>query len=78
VSRAVLRGTVRQRRYAVGSKSEHDAVTLVTADGEFRLQRKGANPFEDAALDEYIGKQVEAAGFVSGPSLIVDDVREIG
>jgi hypothetical protein len=78
VSREVLRGTVQQRRYAPGSKSEHDAVTLVTADGEFRLQRKDANPFDDPGLREFVGKRVEAAGFIAGPALIVDDLREIG
>jgi hypothetical protein len=78
VSRDVLRGTVRQRRYAAGSKSEHDAVTLVTDDGEFRLQRKDANPFEDPGLREYVGKRVEAAGLIAGPSLIVEDLKEIG
>lgn len=77
MNRTVLRGTVRQHRYAVGSKSEHDAVTLLTPDGEFRLQRKNANPFEDPQLAAYVGKHVEVAGFVTGPSLIVEHLKEI-
>lgn len=77
MSRTVLRGTVQQRRYAVGSKSEHDAVTLLTPEGEFRLQRKDANPFEDPQLRAYVGKHVEVAGFVAGPSLIIEDLKEI-
>jgi hypothetical protein len=72
MSPRVVRGTVTRRRYAPGSKSEHDAVMLVTDEGEYRLRRKGGNPFHDPALEKFIGKRVEATGVIAGPSFIVD------
>jgi len=34
---------VKKRLYA-GTKSEHEGLVLVTAEGEFKLLRKGGNP----------------------------------
>ncbi len=70
-----MRGTVTRRPYAMGSKSEHEAVMLVTDDGEFRLRRKGGNPFSDPSLDRLVGKHIEAEGVVAGPAFILE--REI-
>jgi hypothetical protein len=70
--RKVVRGTVTRRRYAPGSKSEHDAVMIVTDDGEYRLRRKGGNPFHDPTLDKFVGKRIEAQGVIAGPSFIVE------
>lgn len=75
MSRRVVKGTVARRPYAVGSKSEHEAVVLITDEGEFRLQRKGGNPFHDPSLEKLIGKEIEAEGLVAGPSFIIE--REI-
>jgi hypothetical protein len=75
VNRRVVKGTVARRPYAVGSKSEHEAVVLITDEGEFRLQRKGGNPFHDPTLEKLIGKEIEAEGLVTGPSFILE--REI-
>jgi hypothetical protein len=76
MKRATVRGTVVRRPYAAGSKSEHEAVMLVTDDGEFRLRRKGGNPFRDPALDELVGREIEAEGIIAGPSFILE--REVG
>jgi hypothetical protein len=72
VNRRVVRGTVTRRPYAVGSKSEHEAVMLVTDEGEFRLQRKGGNPFADPELERLVGKRIEAEGVVAGPAFILE------
>ncbi len=72
MTRRVVRGTVTRRPYAVGSKSEHEAVMLVTDEGEFRLQRKGGNPFHDASLEQLVGKRIEAEGVVAGPAFILE------
>ena len=68
-----LSGEVRKERIGVGSKSEHDAVMLLTDDGRFRLQRKNANPFDDPKLDGLVGKRIEARGQRAGPSFVVED-----
>jgi hypothetical protein len=57
-----IRGKVRKKLLYAGTKSEHEGLVLVTAEGEFRLQRKGGNPFWDEALAELEGKQIEAEG----------------
>lgn len=75
MKRRVVHGTVTRRPYAAGSKSEHEAVMLVTDEGEFRLRRKDGNPFHDPSLDRLIGKQIEAEGIVAGPAFILE--REI-
>jgi hypothetical protein len=48
---------------------------LVTDEGEFRLRRKGGNPFGDPSLDRLVGKRIEAEGTVAGPAFILE--REI-
>jgi hypothetical protein len=57
-----LRGCVTKKLLYAGTKSEHEGLVLVTAEGEFKLQRKGGNPFWDEALAELEGKKIEAEG----------------
>ena len=57
-----LRGRVTKKLLYAGTKSEHEGLVLVTADGEFKLQRKGGNPFWDETLAELEGKEIEAEG----------------
>jgi hypothetical protein len=57
-----LRGRVVKKLLYAGTKSEHEGLVLVTADGEFKLQRKGGNPFWDEILAELEGKEIEAEG----------------
>lgn len=75
MKRRVVQGTVTRRPYATGSKSEHEAVMLVTDEGEFRLQRRGGNPFHDPSLDRLVGRRIKAEGVVAGPAFILE--REI-
>lgn len=67
-----LKGTVERRRYAAGSKSDHDAVMLVTEEGAFRLRRKGGNPFRDPLLEKLVGKRIAARGVKAGPTFIIE------
>jgi hypothetical protein len=57
-----IRGRVVKKRLYAGTKSEHEGLVLVTAGGEFKLLRKGGNPFRDEILAELEGKEVEAEG----------------
>jgi len=57
-----LTGKVVQKKFAQGSKSEHDAFYLVTKEGEYRLRRVGGNPFSDPELKKLLGKNVTASG----------------
>jgi hypothetical protein len=57
-----LRGRVKKKLLYAGTKSEHEGLVLVSADGEFKLQRKGGNPFWDKTLAELEGKEIKAEG----------------
>jgi len=57
-----LRGRVTKKLLYAGTKSEHEGLVLVSAEGEFKLQRKGGNPFWDDVLAELEGKEIEAEG----------------
>lgn len=72
MKRQVVKGKVTRRPYAVGSKSEHEAVILVTDQGEYRLQRKGGNPFHDPSLERLVGREIKAEGIVAGPSFLLE------
>lgn len=50
------------RRVNVGSKSEHDAVVLVTPEGAFTMRLEGGRPFNDPALQELVGLTIRADG----------------
>lgn len=76
MKRQIVRGIVARRPYATGSKSEHEAVMLITDQGEFRLRRKGGNPFHDPSLNNLVGRRIKAEGIVAGPAFILE--REIG
>jgi len=57
-----VRGRVTKKKLYAGTKSEHEGLVLVTAEGEFKLQRKGGNPFWDETIAELEGKEIEAEG----------------
>ena len=65
-------GRVVRRRVAAGSKSEHAAVVLETAEGTYVLRRVGGNAFQDGALDELVGREIEAHGTLVGVTLLLD------
>lgn len=66
-----------KRPFGAGTKSEHDAVMLVTNDGEFILRRQGGNAFCDPALEKLVGKRVQITGTVTGYTLLIQDCSTI-
>lgn len=57
-----LKGKVVKKLFGEGSKSEHDAVYLDTGKKQYRLKRKGGNPFYDETLHNLVGKTISAEG----------------
>lgn len=64
-------GQVVKKPYAVGSKSEHNAVMLVTETGEHVLRRAGGNAFQDDQLDALVGKKIDCLGILYNGQLIM-------
>jgi hypothetical protein len=71
-------GDVIRKPFATGSKSEHQAVMLVTPAGEYHLRRVGGNPFSDPELSKLVGHRISCDGIVRGADLIMSawDVRD--
>jgi hypothetical protein len=60
-----LSGKVIQKKFAAGSKSEHDAFYLETEKDCYHLRRLGGNPFADTRLKDLLGKKVIAKGLLN-------------
>jgi len=56
------RGTVKRKLIRRGTKSEHEALVLVTTTGEYKLRRSGGNPFWDEVLAELEDRQIRCTG----------------
>jgi len=56
------RGTVKRKLIRRGTKSEHQALVLVTPEAEYKLRRSGGNPFWDETLAELEGRQIRCKG----------------
>lgn len=61
-----LTGTVVKKPFAPASKSAHEAVWLVTDQGEFKLEREEGNPFHDPELEKLVGKRITCVGNLVG------------
>ena len=72
-----FRGRVERRRVARGSKSEHDAVVLVSEDGVYILRQRGGHAFEDPVLERLVGKELELDGVLHDATLHVTSWREL-
>jgi hypothetical protein len=72
-----LRGKVVRKTVAIGSKSEHAAVVLVTADAEYVLRRSGGNAFADPELDALVGETIRASGTLHGYTFLVDSWERV-
>jgi hypothetical protein len=70
-------GSVVKRPFGAGTKSEHDAIMLVTKDGDYILRRQGGNAFHDPALEKLVGKQVQVTGTVTGYTLLITDCATV-
>jgi hypothetical protein len=73
-----LTGNVTLKKFAPGSKSEHDAVFLETAQGDYKLRRVGGNPFRDNELDQLVGKKISASGSITDYLFTIDHYEIIG
>jgi hypothetical protein len=73
-----LTGKVIIKKFAPGSKSEHDAVFLETEKGCYKLKRPGGNPFRDPELDRLVGKEITARGTINEYLFIIDQFEVIG
>lgn len=67
----------RSPKRAVGSKSEHDAIVLVTDANEYVLRRQGGNPFRDPQLERLVGRSIRCTGIIRGYTLIISEWTEI-
>ena len=72
-----LTGKVIQKKFAEGSKSEHNAVYLETPEGSYQLRRLGGNPFSDPDLNKLVGKKINATGILKGLLFIAKNLTEI-
>jgi hypothetical protein len=66
-----IRGRVIKKQLYVGTKSEHEGLMLVTSEGEYKLRRRGGNPFWDEALASLEGKEIECEGLLRGNQVIM-------
>jgi hypothetical protein len=68
----LLDGQVTRKKFGSGTKSEREAICVVTPKGDYLLRRSGANPFElDAELEPLVGKQVRFSGTLDGYTFFV-------
>ena len=71
-------GHVVRKPFGVGSKSERDAVYLVTDSSEYVLRRQGGNPFFDPELEALVGRRIRCDGFVRDYTLIIQRSEVLG
>ena len=65
------RGTVKRKLIRRGTKSEHEALMLVTDRGEYKLRRVGGNPFWDQTLAELEGHGIICTGELDGAEVFL-------
>ena len=71
-----LEGKVVMASFGEGSKSEHEAVCLRTANNTFKLRRMEGNPFHDPELIKWIGKNIVACGILDDYLFVATELRE--
>lgn len=64
-------GKVARERFGAGSKSEHEAVVLLTPGGPLKLRRVGGNPFRDLELEKLVGQEITCDGEVHAGQLLM-------
>lgn len=64
-------GLVAKQQVARGSKSEHEAVVLQTAEGPLKLRRVGGNAFSDAVLNQLVGQEISCEGQIHSGQLLI-------
>ncbi len=59
----------------VGSKSEHTAFFLVTANRRYLLRRKGAPPYNDIELAKLENQQITCDGLLADKLLLAENIQ---
>lgn len=59
-----------KKPFAVGSKSETQAIVLETDGGDYVLRIVGGHPFQDPRLEALVGKTIRATGTLHAYTLI--------
>ena len=67
-----LHGVVKRKVIRRGTKSEHQALVLVTPEGEYKLRRTGGNTFWDETLAELEDQQLRCTGELDGNEIFMD------
>ncbi len=57
-----FQGKVVREQFGADSKSEHQAVVLLTSCGSLKLRRPGGNPFLDPELEQLVGREINCEG----------------
>lgn len=70
-----LTGLVARGPFAVGSKSERDAIWLESSEGRFILRRKDGPAFGDRSLDGLVGQEVRCDGFIVGYTMLAERIE---
>lgn len=71
-----LTGKVLLKKFATGSKSEHEAIYFETDKGSFVLRREGGNPFNDPFLNKLEGKNITAKGVINKYVFLAKELKE--
>lgn len=72
-----LSGKVVIKKTSEGSKSERNAVILQTESKEYFLRQLGGNPFHDASLEKWIGKNITATGMLDRDLFLATHIKEL-
>ena len=64
-------GKVVRQVFSADSKSEHQAVVLLTPQGALKLRRPGGNPFRDAELEKLVGREIDCDGEIHQGQLLM-------
>jgi len=73
-----LSGRVERQRLALGTKSEHMGMVLLTpAGGRHVLRLRGGNPFKDPVLEALEGQYVTLRGQLRENFFLVDNPPEV-
>ncbi len=72
-----LRGHVKEDIFAKGSKSEHKAIFIKTADANYVLRRKIGPAYADSKLLRYVGHDVQCKGFLVNNTVLAEQIEII-
>lgn len=50
---------------------------LVTSSREYKLRRRGGNPFVDPEISKLVGKRIQANGVIDAGQLIMSNWKEL-